>query len=82
MIAWLGRVKAWITPALAIAAAVLAALFHREKAARETDRRKAAEAARAVERKATDAVIDGTKNIEEARHAKIDPRDRSGFDRD
>ncbi len=70
---------AWL---LALAVAVLAALNYRQKAKRETERREASEAARQVERKATDAVLEGNRKIEEARHAPIDTRDRSGFDRD
>ena len=76
------HIKSWAVSALAILSAILAALFYREKAAREKQRREATDAARDVERKATDAVIDGTKRIEEARHAPIDTRDRSGFERD
>lgn len=79
---FLASVKKYAAAALAFAVAILTALFYREKAAREKERRQATEAAREVERKATDAVIDGTKRIEEARHAPIDTRDRSGFERD
>ena len=78
----LAKLKAAGTWLLGLAAAVLAAIAYREKAKRETDRRKASEAARAIERKATDAVIEGNRKIEEARHAPIDTRDRSGFERD
>lgn len=78
----LAKLKAAGTWLLALAVAILAALNYRQKAAREKERRQATEAAREVERKATDAVIDGTKRIEEARHAPIDTRDRSGFERD
>lgn len=78
----LTKLKAAGTWLLALATAILAALAYREKAKRETERRQASEAARGVERKATDAVIDGTRKIEEARHAPIDPSDRSGFERD
>lgn len=79
---FLANLRKHATVALAFAAAVLAALFYREKAAREKDRRQSTDAARDVERRATDAVIDGTKRIEEARNAPIDPSDRSGFERD
>lgn len=78
----LAKLKAAGTWLLAFAVAILAALNYRQKAAREKERRQATEAARGVERKATDAVIDGTRKIEEARHAPIDPSDRSGFERD
>lgn len=78
----IASLKKYAAAALAFAVAILAALNYRQKASREKERRQATEAAREVERKATDAVIDGTKRIEEARHAPIDTRDRSGFERD
>ena len=78
----LDNLRKYAAAALALAVAILAALNYRQKAAREKERRQATEAAREVERKATDAVIDGSKRIEEARHAPIDTRDRSGFERD
>lgn len=78
----LAKLKAAGMWLLALAATALAALFYREKSAREKQRREATDAARDVERRATDAVIDGAKRIEEARRVPIDPSDRSGFERD
>ena len=54
-------------------AAVFAALFYREKAGREKEKRVATEAARETERKATDALTHGlTREQQEVERAKSD----------
>jgi hypothetical protein len=60
--------KVWQYAAAAAAglALFLAALFYREKAGREKDKRKAEEGARKTERKATDAMTKGLKNEDQA----------------
>lgn len=76
----LTKLKAAGTWLLALATAILAALAYREKAKRETERRQASEAARGVERKATDAVIEGGKRENEIRTAPVDTTRRDHFE--
>lgn len=65
------RLKAYALAALGLISAIMAALFYREKAARETEKRKGLERTREVESKAVDALTTGLANevaaLEEAR---------------
>ncbi len=75
------RIKIIAAAILAVAAAVFAALFYREKAKREQDKRKASEGARRTERKATDAMTEGLTHEQEAAHAAKTRRTRDHFER-
>lgn len=75
------KLKAWLAPALAIAASLFAALAYRQKAKLEQERREAIEGARAVEHKATDAASEGQQRIEEARNVPVDTDRRDQFER-
>ena len=73
------KLKAYAVAALAIVVPILGALFYREKAGREKERRQAIEGARDVERAATDAVIEGQKRQQEAADAPVDTTRRDDF---
>ena len=68
------RLKAYALAALGLLSAIMAALFYREKAARETEKRKGIEQARDTEQKAVDALTTGLANevaaLEEAKRRR------------
>ena len=57
----IGRIKTILAGALALAAAIFAALFYKEKAGREKDKRRAAQATLKGERRANRANQEGQK---------------------
>ncbi|GEM_PF-3847252 len=62
----MARLKSWLAAILAFAAAFFAALFYREKASHETDKREAIEGVRRTEQKANQALIEGLTHEQEA----------------
>ena len=77
----LGKAYGYALAALAFIASIAGIFLAGRKAGGDSVKLKVSEKTREIEHKATDAVVDGTKSIDEARHVKIDPN-RSGFDRD
>lgn len=77
----LDKLKAYAAAALAIAASILAAMFYREKAKLEQERRQAVSDRADVERQATDVALNGVKREQEAAHAPVDTRRRDEFER-
>lgn len=74
------RIKIIGAAILGIAAAIFAAMFYREKAKREQDKRVASENARKTERKATKALTDGLQKEQEALNEGRRRRGRTHFE--
>lgn len=74
------KLKVYGAAALAFLAAAAAAFGFYQKSQRDRDERRDIEAARDVERKAADAIVEGEKRINEATNAKIDTTRRDHFE--
>ena len=75
----ISTIKTYAIAALGVLSSILAVLFYRGKATQERDKRKAQEAARKAEQKATEALVEGVEREKEAEHGKVDPAKRDHF---
>lgn len=80
MLSLFAAIKARASMILGVVSALLAALLYRERAKNAEDKFRQSEGARAVERNANKALIDGIRKENDQSHANIDPNRRTHFE--